>query len=678
MRKILLPWIFVPCIVGAQTESTQPADTLQLNEVVVTPTGTPDNARDIPLPVHVVDRRSTQRRLSRTVPEALGVLPGVFVQKTNHGGGSPFVRGLTGNQVLFLVDGIRFNTATFRFGPNQYLNTLDPFTLRRVEVVPGSGSVQYGSDAIGGVVHLMTRDPEFLEAGRSSGEVDGRAATHGMEYTGHGQVAYGSRKVAFLAGGTLRNFGDLLGGGNTGLQRPSGYRERSAHAKLALRPTRNLTITLSHQALRQDDVPLYHRVALENFAYYRFDPQEQSVSYLRSVWQTSQPWASEVRLIASYLHSEEKRVYRKNGSDTETQEEDRVGHAGLTTDVFSKILPFWTANSGMEIYHDRVASGRQRIGLSSGTVNASRGLYPDGAQYSQASAYTLHHLGWRAFRIEAGLRYTAVDARIPADVTVPPTEEDIRMTPSAWVGNLGALYRLDERNALSLTWSSGFRAPNVDDFGTLGLVDFRWEIPAYDLRPERSNNFEFGYRHQGSRTLVQASVFANRLSDLIIREQVPGEQINDYDVYTKRNSESALILGAEAHADFRLGRGLALQGAIAYLYGQNVSSEEPMRRIPPLNGRAALSWTRAWFGAELEVCAAAKQDRLAAGDISDNRIPQGGTPGWTVINAYTSFTFGPVDLRVVLQNLGNASYRLHGSGIDGVGRSALFGATYTF
>ena len=106
----------------------------------------------------------------------------MFVQKTNHGGGSPFVRGLVGNQVLVLVDGIRLNNSTFRYGPNQYLATVDPGTVNRFEVLRGSGSVQYGSDALGGVIHVRNRDP-LLSAAASCPRVGvtGRLMSQGME-----------------------------------------------------------------------------------------------------------------------------------------------------------------------------------------------------------------------------------------------------------------------------------------------------------------------------------------------------------------------------------------------------------------------------------------------------------------------------------------------------------------
>jgi len=86
-------------------------------------------------------------------------VPGVMVQKTGHGQGSPYIRGFTGFRTLLMIDGIRLNNAVFRDGPNQYWNTVDPFSIERLEVVKGPSSVLYGSDAIGGTVNVITRGP---------------------------------------------------------------------------------------------------------------------------------------------------------------------------------------------------------------------------------------------------------------------------------------------------------------------------------------------------------------------------------------------------------------------------------------------------------------------------------------------------------------------------------------
>ncbi|MBD0259314.1 MAG: TonB-dependent receptor, partial [Cytophagales bacterium] len=135
------------------TIALQPA-TIQLNAGgVVTAQRFETDVFNRPEAIAVVGEEALRQRVPRSVPEALPGATGVFLQKTNHGGGSPFVRGLTGQQTLLLVDGIRVNNATFRSGPNQYLNTFDPQSLGRIEVLRGAGSVQYGSDALGGVVH---------------------------------------------------------------------------------------------------------------------------------------------------------------------------------------------------------------------------------------------------------------------------------------------------------------------------------------------------------------------------------------------------------------------------------------------------------------------------------------------------------------------------------------------
>ncbi|MGH7163851.1 MAG: TonB-dependent receptor plug domain-containing protein, partial [Planctomycetota bacterium] len=122
-----------------------PAGETEAPEVVVTATRTERAEVATPAFVSTVPSTELVRRGARTTPQALAEEPGVLVQETNLGGGSPFLRGLTGNQILVLVDGVRLNNSAFaRFGPNQYLNTVDPFSLESIEVVRGPGSVQYG------------------------------------------------------------------------------------------------------------------------------------------------------------------------------------------------------------------------------------------------------------------------------------------------------------------------------------------------------------------------------------------------------------------------------------------------------------------------------------------------------------------------------------------------------
>ena len=104
--------------------------------------------------VSVLGNSRIRKTAGRTTPEIVAEMPGVMVQKTNHGGGSAFIRGFTGQHVLYLVDGIRLNNSTTRYGPNQSLNTIDPFTVRRLELLRGPGSMLYGSDALGEYLNM--------------------------------------------------------------------------------------------------------------------------------------------------------------------------------------------------------------------------------------------------------------------------------------------------------------------------------------------------------------------------------------------------------------------------------------------------------------------------------------------------------------------------------------------
>jgi hypothetical protein len=116
----------------------------------------------------------------------------------------------------------------------------------------------------------------------------------------------------------------------------------------------------------------------------------------------------------------------------------------------------------------------------------------------------------------------------------------------------------------------------------------------------------------------------------------------------------------------------------SYTFGQNTSRNEPMRRIPPFNGRFLLKYHNANLHMYLENLFAKSQNRLAQGDKDDNRIPTGGTPGFNLINFYGGYQFKSLKIETGLRNIFNIDYRLHGSGINGMGRNIFISLAYFF
>lgn len=644
-----------------------------LTEVVVTATRTRQQEIKLSYVTNTINKNELNRFQPRTAPEALMGTTGVFVQKTNHGGGSAFIRGLTGNQTLILLDGIRLNNSTFRYGPNQYLNTIDMFTIQQIEVVKGTGSVQYGSDALGGTIHVLTKDAILNETKKWSGTAQAKLMSAGMEQTGRGEFNYSSSKFAATGGITYRNFGNLLGGDTTGFQNPTGYKEWAYDLKLKFLLKQNIELTTAHHLLQQKNVPVFHKVRLENFMLNEMDLQQRMLSYAKLKIQNTNPFIKTIELTASHQQTKEGRNSQKNGSTVLRKELDEVNTFGFTADVQSVYNKHWTSSSGIDLYMDKVNSSREDINTTNQLKSAKRGLYPDGASYGNYSLFSLHQLQWRKLRLHGGIRYNLFSIRI-SDTSLGK----VQVNPSAFVFNAGLVYNITQQQFLFASFNNSFRAPNVDDMGTLGIVDFRYEVPAYNLSPERSYNYEAGYKYRSKTLNLTLAAFYMQLNQLITRVKMEGQQISGYSVYMKENTDRAFIRGAEAEADIELLKGLRLQGGMAYTYGQNETRNEPLRRIPPLNGRVRAAYSKhKWFAAA-EYWFASKQNRLAQGDKEDNRIPQGGTPGFHVFNLFAGYELKQWRIQTGVRNLLNQDYRTHGSGVNGYGRSAWLHIQFMF
>ncbi len=670
MRNILL--ISVICLLPGNVAGNSP-DTLQvqdtvlsrtLSEIVITASRYGTVGINTPEAIKVADELTIRENQLRTAPEALSISPGVFVQKTNHGGGSPFVRGLTGNQTLLLLDGIRLSNSTTRYGPNQYFNTIDVFSIEKMEVLRGSGSVQYGSDAIGGTIHAFSHQLRTTEESRWGSSVLSRFATHGMEQSLRAGVNYSNSNMAVRSGITLRNFGDIIGGDTTGSQSPTGYREFDYDLKGIVMLSPLTSMTFNYQDVSQKDVPVYHKVALENYAINEMDPQKRKLAYLKLDHEIDKSIIKGITATASYQNTRESRNMQKNGSDMVRTETDKVRTFGFSAEALLKTPEVWTGTVGFEIYNDLVNSNRTEKNLTSGVLTEKRGLYPDGSAMTSLAGFTVNTFDLGSWIFTAGARLNTYVIKVDDEVL-----GESKLTPNALVGNLAVLRKLDDASNLFISLNTGFRAPNIDDLGTLGIVDFRYETPNFDLKPESSFQYQLGYKYNARKIRGEIYIYRNQLYNLIVRKRVEDQVIDEYPVYQKENSDRSYIQGFETSWDYDLTDSWNIHADLTYTYGQNITNDEPVRRIPPMFGRVSAEYNQRDWLMNIEWVAAAKQSRLAQGDIDDNRIPEGGTPGWNIFNINGSYNWRFLTIDLSFKNILNADYRYHGSGVNGYGRS---------
>jgi len=655
----------------AQPVDTPSADSFFVSrEVVITAQRYELDPINIPELTSVFDQQLFVENNPRSLPEAMIGMTGVWMQKTNHGGGSPFVRGLTGNQTLLLIDGIRLNNSTYRYGPNQYLNTVDPLSVQRIEVVRGSGSVEYGSDALGGAVQMISKSPVFSSAGTEVGgnlyakymADDGFEET--MELSGRAEVEISSENIAFLGGISYKDFGDLVVGGDS-LQTPSSYDEFDADIKTLIRINPDHLITLVYQHVNQTDVTRYDQVAQRGRNFFFFDPQRRQLAYARWEHSGTGKWLHKIQTTISYQKSVEGRRQQRVGESITSHERDEVDTWGATLEVHSKPSDIWTIVSGIEWYYDEVGSTAFDQDESNNSRTDVRGLYADGATASNIAAFSLHTVELDSWIFSGGLRLNGISIQAEDDIF-----GDLDVSPLALVGNVAAMYKIHPQHRLIASFNTGFRAPNINDMSSFGFFDSGIEVPNDNLDPERSRTLELGYKARMNTFRTQLALYNTTLSNLIVRIPASFQGSDTYEgepVFQKTNRDEATIRGFEwdlsgYFGDFEVFTGLS------YTWGED-DNGNPLRRIPPFNGRTGVRYIHNHFMAKAEWLYAAEQDRLSGGDMSDHRIPDGGTPGWSIFNITTGYDFGKLYAGLGLQNLTDELYRIHGSGVDGYGRS---------
>lgn len=670
--------------------------------LVVTPSRVVETNFATPFVTDSITETELMEQSVRSVPEAFERTPGVLVQKTAHGQGSPFIRGWTAFHNLFLIDGVRLNHAAFRSGPNQYWNTVDSQGLATIELVKSQGSVFYGSDAVGGTVQALTRRPVYADEGfHSSGRSYSRFSSAENSYIQRGEYSISEvGKYGLLVGGTYKEFGDISAA-DLGTLPFTAYDEWDVDGKLEIFLIEDTRLTLFHHQVHIDDAWRVHKTRFgRSFSgtsigdeQARILDQARILSYARLDGEADHPLFDQYTFNLSHQQHDEERFRKRANGRFEVQ--------GFTLDSygasvqFDRYLDFTDLTYGGSYYFDTAASFRHDYNID-GSFRGARiqGPIGDEADYHLVAGFinTSTPINDRT-TIDLGARYTYAATDI-GRVEDPATGGPISIEGS-WqnvVGSGRISHQLDPEDRFRLFGgiSQGFRAPGFSDLSRLDTNrSNEIETPVDTLDPEHFTTYEIGVKAHAGDLDATLSYYYTDVSGLILRTPTGNVIGGDLEV-TKSNVGNGHVQGVELHFEYDLNESLRVFGGFTYQDSHvttfptsaPVQSKEVLSRLMPLTGFGGIRWESSdkcfWLEGTLTI--ADDADRINTRDSRDiQRIPPGGTPGYSIASIRSGWNVNDrINLTSGVENLFDEAYRAHGSGQNEPGINFVFGAEVKF
>jgi outer membrane receptor protein involved in Fe transport len=330
---------------------------------------------------------------------------------------------------------------------------------------------------------------------------------------------------------------------------------------------------------------------------------------------------------------------------------------------------------GAEFYSDNVDSSRTSTNEQDGVVNMISARFPDGSSMDSAAVYANNTWTGDSFNISGGIRYSWFDIRIPRTATPSGNIPGTKLTPTDLTGDIHLTWILNPDLRFVANAGRGFRPPNIFDLGTLGArPGNRFNVPNNELKPESVWSYDLGFKYRGSSIQAEIFGFYSNYNDKITSVSTGAVTPGGREIVRAENLNSVTLYGLESGIHWYPAEQWRFYLTLNYTHGEETSSDgitEPADRVPPLNGRAGVAWSRE-SGLRLEswLDFAGRQDRLSSRDFSDPRINPEGTGGWGVLNILASWQTKPgMEFGVRLENLLDSNYREHGSGIDAPGRN---------
>lgn len=622
-----------------------------LDEVFLSVTKNSESRSRIAEQVAVFSIKDIQRFSPQNAADMLSDIPGIRVQRTQFGGGSPVLRGMESNRVLLVVDGVRMNNAIYRKGHLQNSITVSPNILERTEVIFGPSSVIYGSDALGGVVHYYTRKPRISETQRTNVDFMTRYSSVNNEFTSYGGIELQFPKFASFTAISYSNFSDLRMGknrrhgfedwgkqffysdntdhfynpnpvvnDNPSVQRNIGYEQVDILQKVTLPVSKNTDILFNLQYSTSSDIPRYDKLNEYGsdelkYAEWHYGPQNRFLLSTQLLLNPNRSFMKTGTITLAYQDIEESNAERRFSNLDRSSELDNI-------DVFSVNADFSTPlnneskrvfSYGAELTYNDVTStslgetleveGNRITGVSGYYNTPTR--YPDGgSNYTSMAAYVDFRQDLTPqSTLNTGVRLTHTDLHAKwIDSTFFDLPYDkVQLRNTAVTLTAGYIYKPTSDWQINGVFSSGFRSPNIDDIGKVREKRGKVSVPNTNLRPEYAYNFELGINKFffNRNYYLSLTTYYTLLDDYIYRApyEINGSSTIIYEgeeleMTANVNMDKAYVVGSTLLFKGNFTRTLTANASVTVTKGRSFDTDEPMSSIPPVFGNVGLDYNK--------------------------------------------------------------------------------------
>ena len=633
----------------------------KLSEIVLSVARTALQSEKITQKVKIIDKNTIVKNSPATGAEVLLLAPSVRVQKSQGGGGSPVIRGFEANRVLLVVDGVRMNNGIFRSGHLQNAITVDPNSLERVEIIYGSSSVGYGSDALGGVVHYYTKTPKINNAQKLINFFSSTFDSSRQSLVYHLNSEASFNKSAILTSFTFSKFGDIIMGKNRqhgfrnwglvneyssnsnssyfespskntnpNIQKNTGYRQFDFLQKFVFTLPKEKQLLINLQFSNSSNIPRFDKLneMTKNklrFAEWSYGPQKRLLISPQLKIFPKKKYLYKGNIIAAYQWVEESRIQRRFGSLERISQNENVDILSLNADFEMPKTRKISVVYGFEIVVNKIKSNafRERLSVIGNKISQTQfiGRFPsrypnNGSSYFVSAAYSNLRMDLNTkSSVSLGARYTStkIKAGWTNEQFLKSRNLDLKTTNNALTGSISSSYRPNKNLKLNFLFSTGFRSPNIDDIGKIRENRGVLIIPNPELKPEYVYNFESGLTFSNDDVFsIEGRIFNSNIRDYIGRIISPfSEDLYSSDTWAliiekeklstqiNQNIGNARIYGFSVDGIGSFSNGFTIIGNINFTGSTLNKQIGPLPSILPLYGNVKINYKRQKFNLTL-------------------------------------------------------------------------------